>query len=115
MPWIERDKATKEIVGIYENRQEGYAEEWADHAELAPNFTFVTQEALDRGAQTRGYDGILDAVSFLNDPNASYAADARVAFAWRSAMWSYAETEMNKAKRPTLAKFVAGMPKPDWG
>lgn len=64
------------------------------------------ERALDRVAVSQDYRDISDAVSYLNDPNPRYHAEAEKLRAWRSKMWEFyeqvvAETTPTSATLPT--------------
>ena len=77
------------------------------------------QAMLDAAAAGKGYDTIHSIVSYRDDPNPVFAAEGKVALAWRSAVWSYAAAELAKVQAgersaPTVAAFIAELPAPAW-
>ncbi|MCM2292756.1 hypothetical protein NAC44_10520, partial [Allorhizobium sp. BGMRC 0089] len=74
--------------------------------------------ALNAKARERNYDSIATAVTYLNDANATFAAEAKALFDWRSAVWTYATEELAKVEAggtiPTLDAFIAAMPVFAW-
>lgn len=61
------------------------------------------QAMLDGKANERGYDNIFTAISYLGDENEKYAAEAAALKSWRSAVWTYSNTELDRvlaAERP---------------
>jgi hypothetical protein len=66
---------------------------------------------LDAKAQERSYDSIATAVSYRDDPNATYAAEGTALFNWRSSVWVYtyaqlAAVQAGTRAQPTVADFV---------
>lgn len=67
------------------------------------DYAASAQALLDTRARERGYDGILSAVSYLDDPHPPFAAEATALKAWRSAVWAYATAalaEVEAGARP---------------
>jgi hypothetical protein len=67
---------------------------------------------LDAKAQERQYDGMLAAVTYLDDPNPAYAAEAAALKAHRSAVWTYAlaalaDVQAGERAAPPLEDFLA--------
>jgi hypothetical protein len=70
---------------------------------------------LDAAARQRGYDDIQSAVSYRDDPNATFAQEGQAYFAWRSAVWTYAYAELDKVQsgaraQPSVADFLTELP-----
>lgn len=121
MPYVQRDNGP--IVGLYACEQPGYAEEFLadDHPEVlaflnppptAADYSRALRIMLDAKAQERQYDGILTAVTYLDDPNPAYAAEAAALKAWRSAVWTYslaalANVQAGTRDAPTVEDFLA--------
>jgi hypothetical protein len=61
-------------------------------------YSAALRALLDAKAQERGYDGILSAVSYADDPNPAYAAEGAALRAWRSSVYVYALAEMAKVE-----------------
>lgn len=118
MPYVERDEAGN-VAAIFANPQPGYAEEWLDTVPPRPltqaDFAAAVQDHLDAKAREREYDSLLTAVTYRNDPNAQYAAEAAALIEWRSDVWTYATAELAKVQNgtrptPTVAEFIAELP-----
>lgn len=80
-------------------------------AELLASFSSAIQAMLDAKARERSYDSIATAVSYRDDPNATYAAEGSALFDWRSAVWTYAYAQLaavtaGTRTQPTVADFV---------
>lgn len=78
----------------------------------AAAFARVVQGLLDARARERGYDSMLAAVSYLDDPNPVFAAEAAALKAWRSAVWTIAtgalvEVEAGTREAPSLDGLLA--------
>jgi hypothetical protein len=71
----------------------------------------AVQAMLDAKAQERNYDSIATAVSYRDDPNATYAAEGSALFDWRSAVWTYGYTQLAAVKAgtrtpPSVVDFI---------
>ena len=87
--------------------------------QLLAVFTTALRDHLDAAARSRRYDDIHTAISYRDDPNPQYAAEGQALFAWRSAVWTYAEAELAKVEAgerdiPTVEAFVAELPPMVW-
>lgn len=87
--------------------------------DLETQFSVVIQSLLDDTARTRRYDGIHAAISYRDDPNPQYAAEAQALFFWRSAVWTYAYSELAKVKSgvrpiPSVEEFISELPTITW-
>ncbi|MCS0497852.1 hypothetical protein NVS89_22435 [Ancylobacter sp. MQZ15Z-1] len=83
------------------------------------DYVAAIQAHLDATAGERQYDSIQTAVTYRGDPNETYAAEAQALFEWRSAVWSYALTELAKVTAgeraaPEIADFLAELPAVGW-
>jgi hypothetical protein len=88
-------------------------------AALEAQFSGVIQSHMDDTARSRRYDGIHAAISYRDDPNPQYAAEAQALFLWRSAVWTYSYAELDKVKTglrgiPSLEDFIAELPHVVW-
>lgn len=82
-------------------------------------FRYAIQNHLDETAQSRQYDSILTAISYRDCSNPQYAAEGQALHAWRSAVWTYATTELEKVVAglrpvPTVESFIAELPPVSW-
>lgn len=73
------------------------------------------QGKLDSTAQAKGYDNILSACSYDNDPNPVFAADSIAFKAWRSAVWTYCyqvldDVQQMKRSVPTVEELISELP-----
>lgn len=88
-------------------------------AALQGQFSSTIQSHLDATASQRRYDSIHTAISYRDDPNPKFAAEAAALFAWRSAVWTYATDELDKVVTgeraiPTVEEFLAELPELVW-
>jgi hypothetical protein len=75
----------------------------------------LIQNHLDKGAQQRGYDSILSAVSYAVDQNSPFYAEAVAYAQWRSQVWAtgfqiLAEVEAGTHPVPTDEELLALLP-----
>ena len=87
-------------------------------APTADDYAGVIQAHLDAKARERQYDSILSAITYRDDPNAQFAAEAEALFAWRSAVWTAATTmlagfELGSAP-PPAEDVIAALPAFVW-
>lgn len=97
------------------------AEQKAAEAQSALTATYsaAIQAHLDAKAKERHYDGIHTAISYREDPNEIFAAEAAALFAWRSAVWTYATAQLDlvlsgERARPQVADFISELPAFEW-
>jgi hypothetical protein len=75
----------------------------------------VIQAHLDAEAQRRQFDSIFTAVTYVDDANPQFAADAAALKAWRSEVWTYAyavQAAVMSGRRtpPRDAELLAELP-----
>ena len=78
----------------------------------AQAYSRAVQGMLDSKARERGYDSILAAITYLDDPQPAFAAEAAALKLWRSAVWSYAlaalaEVEAGTREPPGIGPLLA--------
>lgn len=78
-----------------------------------------TQNYMDEVAQTRGYDSILSACSYISTGVERFDAEGAEARKWRSAVWQYCYDQLDlvlegKRSIPTLEELIEELPKIDW-
>ena len=86
-------------------------------AETLAIYQSAIQGHLDAKAQERQYDNIQTAVSYRDDPNPVFAAEASALFAWRSAVWTAVMTmlaEVDEEAPPTVEAVIAELPAFAW-
>lgn len=79
------------------------------------DYEAAIRDHLDDAARARGYDGILSAITYRDDPNPSYAAEGAAFFVWRSAVWTYAYGQMAAVQagervQPTVDELLCELP-----
>lgn len=85
-------------------------------AALQGTFELQVQAHLDTAAKARGYDSIMTAVSYADEPVvAKFQADGLAFRAWRSQVWAYAyqalaDVDAGTRETPTLEAFIAELP-----
>lgn len=82
-------------------------------------YSGAIQAHLEAKAHERHYDSIQSAVSYRDDPNPQFAAEADALFAWRSSVWTYATAELDRVTadergQPTVEDFIAELPAFVW-
>lgn len=82
------------------------------HQQLLAMYSSTIQGMLDAKAHERQYDGMLAAVTYLDDPNPVYAAEAAALKTFRSNVWTYAfaalaEVQSGAREAPTVEAFLA--------
>ena len=87
--------------------------------QLFANLNAATQQRLDAFAQTRGYAGILSAVSYAGSTSGKYKAEGQYATAARDNTWAkrdeiFAAVEAGTRSMPTLDEFLAELPALTW-
>ena len=98
--------------------------DWVDHVPPPPplteaDYTRAIQTHLDAQAQARQYDSIQSAVTYIDDPNPTYAAEAAALRDWRSSVWTYALAELARVQagervQPSVEDLVAELPPLAW-
>lgn len=83
------------------------------------DYARAIQARLDATARARQYDGMQAAVSYLGDPNPTYAAEAAALRDWRSAVWTYALAQLalvaaGDRAPPTVPDLLAELPPIVW-
>lgn len=83
------------------------------------HYARAIQDHLDRTARERQYESILSAITYRDDPNPQFAAEAAALFEWRSAVWSAAVVMMEQVGSsgdppPTIEQVVEMLPTFEW-
>ena len=85
-------------------------------ANLRKQFESATQDFMDGKAQEMGYDSLLTAISYAEEPEVEqFQEEGRAFRAWRSRVWAYAHEQLRQVMagekaQPTVEDFVAGLP-----
>ena len=82
------------------------------------DYAGVIQSHLDAKARERQYDSILSAITYRDDPNPQFSAEAAALFAWRSAVWTAAQGMLAGLETggapPAVEDVIAALPAFDW-
>lgn len=86
---------------------------------LLNKFTSIVQAYMDSTAQTRGYDNIHTACSYVDDPDPIFATEGSACKQWRSRVWRkcydiLAEVKAGTRAIPTAEELIAELPKLEW-
>ena len=81
--------------------------------------TNAVQAYMDTVAQTRGYDNIHTACSYVNSTDEIFAAEGAACLAWRDSVWRkcydiLAEVQAGIRPIPTVDDLIAELPAFDW-
>jgi hypothetical protein len=82
-------------------------------------YTTAVQNMLDAKANERNYDNINSAISYLNDENTQFAAEADACKAWRSRVWTKCYETLGAVQEglvqpPSVEELVASLPELIW-
>lgn len=83
---------------------------------LEQEYSQRVSQHIDNVARERNFDDARDAVSYLNDPNPMYAAEAAAVLNWRSAIWTDYEKRLKKGVKVfgSWEKLLASLPQIEW-
>jgi hypothetical protein len=84
-------------------------------AVVVPNeadYATAIQRMMDTKAAEHRYDSLASAISYRGDPNPTFAAEADVLFAWRSAVWTYSSAQLalvtaGARSQPAISDFLS--------
>lgn len=88
--------------------------------QLIELFESAIQNHLDTTAMDRGYDGIISACSYKDDPDPVFKSEGMAAYSWRSAVWAYSRDQLaaitggQRQAPPTPADFINELPTISW-
>lgn len=82
-------------------------------------YTAAVQTVLDTKAKERNYDNINSAISYLNDENTQFAAEADACKTWRSRVWTkgyeiLGAVQLGQIPAPTVEELLAQLPELIW-
>jgi len=114
-----RDEVQTEGAALdaYADMLPALAPGYVSPADLQGSYSAAIQQHLDAKARERGYDGIQTAITYRDDPNPAFAAEALALFNWRSAVWTAATAMLaavNPASPPTIEAVLAALPAFAW-
>jgi hypothetical protein len=82
------------------------------------DFADAVQKHLDDTAKSRGYAGILSAVSYVGDADPVFNAEGTALKAWRSAVWNACHVKLAEVNAggvpPTIPELIAILPAVVW-
>ena len=101
--------------------REATAEEIQQHLQpsseqIQKELTAAVQDHMDKIAISKGYDNILSAVTYAEEPGVpTFQSEGIVFRAWRSAVWEYCYAQLaavlkGEREAPTAAKLIAELP-----
>lgn len=82
------------------------------------DFADAVQKHLDDTAKSRGYAGILSAVSYVGDADPVFNAEGTALKAWRSEVWNACHVKLAEVNSvgvpPTIPELIAILPAVVW-
>ncbi|MGP4671794.1 hypothetical protein ACSV5N_07495 [Agrobacterium salinitolerans] len=124
MVFVQRNPSGK-IIGVYECKQDGYAEELLEDAyhQVVRDFLYppgptisdyenAVQNLVDTTARERQFRDGVTLASYTASTKQEWAAEAQAFVAWRDNVWFYAYGELAKVQagqrpQPTVEQFLA--------
>lgn len=87
--------------------------------EIKRMFTDAIQNYLDTTAQSRRYDNIFTAISYVNSTDEVFAREAKACLEWRDKVWRTCynildEVEDGLREIPTIEELMAELPVIEW-
>ena len=87
--------------------------------EIQQQLTAAVQRHMDTTVQTRGYDNILSACSYVNTGIERFDIEGSACRAWRSTVWGkcyaiLAEVKAGTREIPTEEELISELPKLEW-
>ena len=116
--WCDDNNATIEDKGEYYE-----AVEIPPHIptpeELKKMFTDAIQKYLDTTAQSRRYDNIFTAISYVNSTDETFAREAQACLVWRDKVWRKCydildAVEAGEREIPTVEELISELPTIEW-
>lgn len=85
----------------------------------AEDYGRAVQAQIDEAARSRDYADGVALASYKDDPNPAWSAQASAYIAWRSAVWTYAYTQLGlvqtgQRQAPTIAELIGELPGMQW-
>ncbi|WP_429925036.1 hypothetical protein ACQY1H_06645 [Agrobacterium vitis] len=107
------------IPDYVQNTIDGWVNVPVSNEVLKSRFQLAIQQAMNAKARERGYDSMTTAVTYVDDKHATFAAEAAALKDWRSDVWVYSLTELEKVIAdqrpiPTITDFLAELPAFTW-
>ena len=87
--------------------------------EIKKMFTDAIQNYLDTTAQSRRYDNIFTAISYVNSTDEIFAREAKACLEWRDKVWRTCynildEVEAGEREIPTIEELISELPTIEW-
>lgn len=116
--WCNENNATIEDRGEYYEVME-IPEYIPTQEEIKKMFTDAIQNYLDEVAQTRRYDNIFTAISYVNSTDEIFAREAQACLVWRDKVWRACynildEVESGLRPIPTIEELIKELPVIEW-
>ncbi|MGV1769108.1 hypothetical protein ACQZ6B_02920 [Agrobacterium vitis] len=107
------------IPDYVQNTIDGWVNVPVSNEVLKSRFQLAIQQAMNAKARERGYDSMTTAVTYVDDKHPTFAAEAAALKDWRSDVWVYSLTELEKVIAdqrpiPTITDFLAELPAFTW-
>lgn len=117
--WCNENNATIEDKGDYYECV-AIPEYIPTQEEIQKMLTDGVQRYMDTTAQTRGYDSIHTACSYVNSTDEVFAREGKACLEWRDQVWRACynildEVLAGSREIPTLEELIDELPKLNWG
>ena len=116
--WCNENNATIEDMGDY-YEVVAIPEHIPTQEEVKKMFTDAIQKYLDTTAQSRRYDNIFTAISYVNSTDETFAREAQACLVWRDKVWRKCydildAVEAGEREIPTMEELIAELPTIEW-
>ena len=116
--WCNANNATIEDKGEYYECVE-LPNYLPTQEEIKKMFTDAIQKHLDTTAQSRRYDSIFTAISYVNSTDETFAREAQACLVWRDKVWRKCydildAVEAGEREIPTMEELIAELPTIEW-
>lgn len=116
--WCNANNATIEDKGDYYEVVEIF-NYIPTQEEIKKMFTDAIQKYLDTTAQSRRYDNIFTAISYVNSTDETFAREAQACLVWRDKVWRKCydildAVEAGEREVPTMEELIAELPTIEW-
>ena len=86
---------------------------------VVDDYEEAVQNFLDQSVQKRGYDNVYTCLTYKDDPDPIFSAEAAQVLAWRSQVWRTAQGILNQwsqgqIEQPTIQQVLDQLPKLGW-
>ena len=115
------------FIGYHFKKEDGVMKRWylvCDGKEdkqllVVDDYEEAVQKYLDQVVQQKGYDNVYTCLTYKDDPDPIFSAEAAAVLAWRSQVWRTAQGILNqwmsgKIQQPTISDVLAFLPTLDW-